>query len=332
MNDTFPTVSVIIPVHNGVRTLPHCLDALLAGVGGVPEILVVDDASTDTTPEIADRYPVRLVRLEENRGPAYARNRGAEAATGRILFFIDSDVKVRPDTVRSVAEFFRDHSAISALMGSYDSEPEAPGFFSQYRNLMHHFVHQHARKEAVTFWCGCGAVRRDVFEALGGFNESFGRPSIEDIELGVRMALAGYQIRLLKTLQVKHLKRWGFLEIIRTDVRDRAIPWTLLIFSGYLHGGGLNLQRRYQLSAVAVCLGFASLVSSPFVHPRLLIVSGLCVVLFLVLNRELHRFFRQGRGLMFSFKALPMVALYYLYSSVAFGIGAFLHFTGRRLT
>ena len=57
---------------------------------------------------------------------------------------------------------------------------------SQYRNLLHHFVHQHGHAEASTFWAGCGAIRRAAFDAVGGFDAArFPRPSIEDIELGL---------------------------------------------------------------------------------------------------------------------------------------------------
>ena len=240
-------------------------------------------------------------------------------------------MEVRPDTVRRVAEFFRDDPDLSALIGSYDSKPAERDFFSQFRNLLHHAVHQHGREEAETFWSGCGAVRKAVFHSMKGFNESFARPSIEDIELGARMVTAGHRIRLVKHLQVKHLKRWSLAGIIRTDVRDRAIPWTMLILSGYRRGGGLNLQLRYRLSAAAAFLVLALLVGAAAWHAGLLAAAALFSCWFLYLNRDLFRLFRRCRGPLFAQLTVPMLMCYYVYSSVAFGVGLLLHASGRRL-
>jgi glycosyltransferase involved in cell wall biosynthesis len=108
---------------------------------------------------VAERFGCRVIRSEKSRGPAAARNRGAREARGEILFFIDADVCVAPDSLERVAENFAEDPALDALMGSYDDSPGSPDFLSQYKNLMHHFVHQAGRETASTFWSGCGAIR-----------------------------------------------------------------------------------------------------------------------------------------------------------------------------
>ncbi len=324
------TVSVVIPVHNGRETIRPCLEALTASEGGPVEVVVVDDASTDETTALVEQYPVRLLRLKSTCGPACARNRGAALATGRILLFIDADVEVRPDTVRRVAEQFLDHPEMVALFGSYDDDPAERDFFSQYRNLLHHAVHQQGWEEAETYWSGCGAVRKDIFLTMGGFSESYGRPSIEDIELGARMISAGHRICLVKDLQVKHLKRWSLVEIIRTDMCSRAIPWTRLILSGYYRGGGLNLQLRYCLSAAAVGLALAALGGAVFWHPGMIAAAIVFICWFVHLNRNLLLTFHRCRGPLFALFTVPMLLLYYFYSSVAFGVGVIMHFIGRK--
>jgi len=326
-----PPVSVVIPVHNGRETIGPCLAALMASDGGPPEVLVVDDGSTDDTTSIIDRYPVRLLYLNSRGGPAHARNRGAELATGTILLFIDADVVVRPDTVRRVVEQFEQDPTVAALLGSYDDNPAARSFFSQYRNLLHHAVHQQGRENADTFWSGCGAVRRDVFLTMGGFSEAFHRPAIEDIELGARMVCAGHRIRLVKDLQVQHLKRWSLMEIIRTDIRDRAIPWSMLILSGYRRGGGLNLQLRYRLSAAVAGLALLAVAGSLVWHSGLMVAVIVLFVWFVYLNRGILRIFHRCRGTVFTLSAIPMLLLYYFYSSAAFGVGVLMHIAGRRL-
>jgi len=152
---------------------------------------VVDDGSTDHTVKVATEYGVQVVRLERNCGPATARNLGAEVAQGEYLLFIDADVGVHPETLGAVVDSLARDPTIAAVFGSYDSEPGASNFLSQYRNLFHHFVHQEGRAEASTFWAGCGAIRRSVFAAIEGFDPRFTRPSIEDIEMGSRLRKAG---------------------------------------------------------------------------------------------------------------------------------------------
>src|SRR5262245_32491625 len=93
--EPLPSVSVIIPVYNGAAFLRLCLEAVAATDLHSYECIVVDDGSTDGSRTIAADFPmpVRIVDVSEGpRGPAYARNRGAEIARGEILFFIDADV------------------------------------------------------------------------------------------------------------------------------------------------------------------------------------------------------------------------------------------------
>jgi glycosyltransferase involved in cell wall biosynthesis len=129
---------------------------------------VVDDSSTDDTGEIAAQYASRVLKLTGGPwGPAYAHNRGAEVASGDVVFFVDADVVIRPDTVSKVAETFAQNPEVDAMFGSYNDSPQAGAFSSQFKNLFHHFVHQQGRQQAVTFWSGCGAIRRDVFLEAG---------------------------------------------------------------------------------------------------------------------------------------------------------------------
>ena len=181
-----PVISIIIPVYNSADHLRRCLAALRASDYPHYECLVVDDGSTDESATVAAQLDARVLTLPGGPyGPAHARNEAAKAAEGDILFFIDADVVIHSDMLRKVAQAFEGDPSIAAVFGSYDTQPAENNFVSQYKNLFHHFVHQHANREATTFWTGCGAVRRAVFLALGGFDaQRYRRPSIEDIEFG----------------------------------------------------------------------------------------------------------------------------------------------------
>ncbi len=254
MNEN-PFISVIIPSYNCSQFLHQCLEAVKSSNYVNYEIIVVDDASTDESPKIAQQAGVRVISMDKQSGPGAARNVGAEYAKGDIYFFIDSDVVVNPDSMSCVVSNFIKNPGVGALFGSYDSQPSATNFCSQYKNLFHHFIHQTSQDEANTFWAGCGAIRKEVFHKVGGFDTNhYTRPSIEDVELGLRISKIGYKILIVKSLQVKHLKRWGFWSLLYTDIFCRAIPWAHLIFESQEMPKGLNFQKSHLVSSLCVGL------------------------------------------------------------------------------
>ncbi|MCF6158967.1 MAG: glycosyltransferase family 2 protein [wastewater metagenome] len=242
-----PLVSVIIPSYNCSQFLPQCLNAIKSSDYSPYEIIVVDDASTDDSPKIACGAGVNVIHMDKQSGPGAARNAGAQHANGEIYFFVDSDVVINKNSIRCMVSKFTEHPEVGAMFGSYDKQPSAPNFLSQYKNLFHHFIHQTSYNEANIFWAGCGAVRKEVFREVGGFNTvQYTKPSIEDVELGLRISRIskqGYRILLIKELQVKHLKRWGVYSLLYTDIFCRAIPWTNLILTSQKMPKGLNLKK-----------------------------------------------------------------------------------------
>jgi hypothetical protein len=245
-------ISVIIPVYNAGEYLGQCLDVLTAACGIGHEVIVVDDGSTDDSQQIVAGYAVKALSTGGRRGPAFARNLGAKAAQGDILLFLDSDVCAQSDTLQTVHDAFDSDPELDALIGTYDNEPQSPDFLSQYRNLMHAWTHQTGMRKASTFWSGCGAIRRTLFLEHAGFSESYQRPAIEDIELGYRLVRANCKLILDRSLQVRHLKRWTFWGLVRTDIFDRGIPWTELILRDRRMPNDLNLQLSQRVSVALV--------------------------------------------------------------------------------
>lgn len=334
------SISVVIPVHRGGPEFRRCIDAILRSSRRPEEFIVVADGPTDGAWEMAGDSGATTVLNPVALGPAVARNQGAREAHGDVLFFVDADVEIRADTIERVAAFFEQHEDVDALIGSYDDSPSETGLISSYRNLLHHFTHQTALPEASSFWGACGAIRRTVFLDSGGFSEEFGQPSIEDIELGYRLRDAGYRIRLDPTLQVKHLKKWTPMLMVRTDFFQRALPWTELILSRTTKERDLNLSisNRYSVALVATAVllvaawAIATALSPTGAVPHG-VMSAVIVSefgLFLALNARFYRFLVRTRGILFMLACLPWHVLFYAYSGLAYGIGIVRHGLDRK--
>jgi glycosyltransferase involved in cell wall biosynthesis len=315
-----PDISVIIPVRDGGSKFRRCLSTLAAVLPSSAEMIVVADGDKDDSWRVGEEFGAKVLRIPQPQGPARARNLGAQAAQGDILLFVDADVAIPPDAFRQIEAAFSKDSQLAAFFGSYDDEPAETNFLSQYKNLSHHYVHQRSREEASTFWAGCGAIRRQIFMELGGFNESYRKPCIEDIELGYRLKKAGYHIRLSKSLQVKHLKRWGIISLTKSDFFDRALPWTELILRDRQFVNDLNLRFSSRLSVMLTYGSLLALIGCLW-WPGLFAVACVLILSLLIINIPVYRFFLQKRGLWFMIRTLPWHGFYYFYSGLAFAIG-----------
>lgn len=318
-----PTLSIVIPVHNGGESFRRCLTSLECFAAVATEIIIVVDGGTDASYELAQSFSqtvnAQVIKVPQG-GPARARNLGAYAAHGDLLFFIDADVMLASDTLEQVLAKFCANPKIAALIGSYDDAPGASNFLSQYKNLFHHYTHQTGSEEASTFWGACGAVRREVFLEVGGFDEAYRYPSIEDIELGYRLKRSGYSICLCKQVQVKHLKRWEPFNLLRAEIFYRALPWTELLWRDRQFVNDLNLQTSSRLSIILVYSLLLALVAA-FWWIGALGMAGIISLALLMLNLPVYQFFLNKQGLIFTLKVVPWHWFYYCYGGFAFAIG-----------
>lgn len=303
------------------NSLRACLESLLRMAPRPAEILLVSDGRLVTLPETVDASRITPLSTGKPSGPGIARNLGAAQASGDILLFIDSDIQVPESLVADVQRQFREHPEVSALFGSYDNRPSQPNFLSQYRNLLHHYVHQVGNESAYTFWSGCGAIRRTVFQEIGGFDgHKYPKPAIEDIELGYRLRKAGHSIRLCKGLQVKHLKKWEVGSMLRADFFYRALPWTRLLLEEQELVNDLNLKQSDRLSVALVFLMIISAGLALWI-PLLAAFFIFSLLLFLFLNKQLYRFFYRVRGVGFALRVIPWHLVFYGLSGLAFAAG-----------
>jgi glycosyltransferase involved in cell wall biosynthesis len=310
--------TVIVPFHRDVAMLRRVLEPFRRR-SATTELLIAVDGAIEEWQPLAREFGTAHVAWPIACGPAVARNRAASVARGTYLLFVDADVVAEPGVVARVERFFEDHPEAVAVFGAYDDAPEAPGFISQYRNLQHRYVHVSGRGNARTFWAGIGAVRTEVFRAVGGYDERFRRPSVEDIDLGYRITGAGGRIVIDPGLNGKHLKRWTWRSSVVSDVRDRGVPWTQLI---QRYGLSPDLNLAWGLRASVVCAYFAVLLAvvSPWAAWArwLLPVPG---VLLLVFNRQYYGYFLRTRGFGFAAGAVVAHFVHHLCNGVSYVAG-----------
>ncbi|MEO1583148.1 MAG: glycosyltransferase [Planctomycetota bacterium] len=329
------SVTVVVPAYNAAGTLDACIEAILASDAEIAEVIIADDGSTDGSAKRA-ASPHELVRVlrvgDAPGGPANARNLAAKSASGDVLVFVDADVRVHPDAVGLLAGAIDDASespiegGVAASFGSYDDNPPDSRASSIYANLRHHYVHQMAPAEGGTFWSGLGAFRRDTFLELGGFDLSFEKPSIEDVELGARLRASGGRIRIVHGAQGTHLKAWPLLNLWKTDIFARALPWAKLSVDHPELLSSLNAGAKEKVAALCVGVWLAMLVSLPIAVPMVgwvapMLVLAVCSGVWSLINTRLLALLAKRGGARALWIGAALHAVYYLYSAAAYVLG-----------
>ncbi len=350
-----PYISVVIPVKDGGNAFEKCLRGLKTSDYNNYELIVVNDTSSDNSEKVAVNYGARVFHtadfpfkhkpdfpFQNNLGPAGARNIGVKHAKGEIIYFIDGDVVPKRDNLDRIAKLFTENKDIAAVFGTYDDSPGCTNLIGQYRNLLHSYIHQISSNEAETFWTGCGAIRKEVFTKLNGFDlKTFRLPSVEDIDLGYRLKDAGYRVYLDKKFQVKHLKEWTFKSMLKADVFQRAIPWSRIMFKRKRLPYDLNIQTHHRISGALTLITFAllSLLIGYYIFKAghyiifgaissndiSIVVTVLSVALVLTanvifLNYKFYWFLFQSKDFWFMVKCIPLHFFYYLYSTVTYAV------------
>ncbi len=216
-----PMFSVVIPTHNRKHLLRRCLRAVLAQDYPHYEVIVVDDGSTDGTGEMVLReFPsVRYIRQEVSRGPAAARNRGIEAASGEIIAFTDDDCLVPESWLHSHRQYYED-PRVGGVGGLQITA--SPNFVEQFQISHYLDIYTQFRRvshptEARGFGTNNLSVRKEVFDRAGLFDEAFITGSDPEF---VRRALAvGYIFIQDPNLRVEHLRVDTWRSYLRTRFR-----------------------------------------------------------------------------------------------------------------
>jgi GT2 family glycosyltransferase len=321
--------SICIPVRNDPENLKRCVAGFQKQDLSDCEIIVCDDGSSPpiSADELAESGVRFTLIMQRGQGPSVARNHLASVARGIYLFFIDADTVPESHMLERARKIVAAQPTLDVFYGSYDEEPADGTLVSSYKNLLHHHTHQHsadAGQQVTTFWCGCGVIRRELYLMFGGLSEFYDKPSIEDIELGVRLSASGIGIRIIPELQVKHMKRWTFTNWLYTDMFRRGIPWMRLMRATNDWTSQLNFSWVQRIGALSATLLTACILLAP-VSPRVFGAVGLfALVVFLIPNMAFIRLVRRKRGLAASVAVVPLHIIYSL-TCVISAAAAFLY-------
>jgi glycosyltransferase involved in cell wall biosynthesis len=210
-----PTISLIIPAYNEEAYLPACLDAVMANVaGGLHEIIVVDNNSTDGTRDVVARYPAVRTVFEGNKGITRARQAGFRAATGDIIAYVDADTRPPAGWVDQIRAQFAARPGLACLSGPY-SFYDLSGLRNALSAAWFVAARPMYRLTGYMLVGGNFAIRRDVLDKMGGFDatiEFYG----EDVDIAKRARAHGkvlFSPRFVMPTSGRRMQQQGFVRI-----------------------------------------------------------------------------------------------------------------------
>ncbi len=267
MANTNNRVSVIIPCFNCRRTLRLAIDSLRNQSVPVLEIIIVDDG---LSPAVEDIEGVKIIRISENKGVAFARNLGVKQAEGEIIVFVDADVVLDKNFIRNI--LFAYGPETSGVGGRLDDDGSY--LIGRWRNiyLRQNFGDSVWERLPMLSGAVC-SYRREVLIAAGGFDEGF-LTNAEDVEIGIRLNQQSRILKYTPLAKARHLRRdsfpslvknmfkwyyWGYKAQLKHNLISRGKAGNLLKSLILECRSDLLddiLQRRNPVFAVLTCLNY----------------------------------------------------------------------------
>jgi hypothetical protein len=324
MTRDIPLLSVVVTVQDRAAALEAALEALVAS--DLPrsrwELIVVDDASADESSLVAARHADAVVRLTgPRRGPAYARNRGAEIARAAWIAFVSTDVRVRPDSLRLLVSGFTAHpevAGISAVCGARQSASLA----TRYRSGRTRFTDERMREDALAFSPEFGAIRRGPFVHAGMWDEwQAHRPRSEGAEFGARLRALGYRLVVDHAVEAEHAHEWSAVSVLAADLRDPGLQLRGAASPPRPRDGRRVRHRPVRdvitvaLLAMTMAIAIVAVASDSSVF---LGVAGVALLLTLLMDATFYMVLCRRQGIGFALSVVPL----HLASSLAGGVAA----------
>lgn len=301
-------ISVIIPTYND-PLIQNCLDSLFRSEGVDFEVIVIDDGSTTVdTKKITDKYPkCRTFIFTENKGPAVARNFGTQKANGDIVFFIDSDAQVYPDTLEKICNRFEKDSSLQGLSIVWSDEPVKNNFFNKYKAIEGNYLLNHLVTKC--FGSNGSAIYKDIFLNESGFDENFKTAHAEDFCFGIKLFSKNYNIELDRDILMKNSYLDNFFFQGFKKYCQRAFLRAMVLFQTKNKAETSYNSKIFKKLYLLSGLIFLLLVLS-FMYKFLIWLALIFYIIFFCLIRDLYFKFYKKYGFIFFVRS---VILHYFY-------------------
>ncbi|TDC78671.1 glycosyltransferase family 2 protein [Micromonospora sp. KC606] len=291
---TNPLVSVIIPNYNYGNSIGQCIDAAVGQTYQPLEVIVVDDHSTDDSLAKARQRDVTVLQTPRNSGVAVARNTGAAAARGEILFFVDSDVALRPDAVEKAVAELTTHPEYGAVCGIYEEEPLIRDSIVEECRVLQAYCWRMASLGEVSFlFSSLTAVPRRVFDEVGPFNPRLRQT--EEVDYGERMS-ARYQIMVTDQVRGWHDDDDRLFPLLRKLFRRARLRVPLFARRRRFAKGFESPARSF---GTVAALGVLASLPLAALHPAWLLLTAVLFGVSLSADAEMYRHVRRSRGTSF---------------------------------
>ncbi len=310
-------ISVVIPAHNAATHLGRCLEAVHANDLTAVEIVVVDDASSDSTPQIAGESGCRLIRLDRQVGPAGARNQGAREALNPYLLFLDSDVVLPLGSIsfiRETLELYSHRPDVSGVLGQYSETTPTAGFVTNFKNLTTCHLYNITDTQSPYLHTPIFCVRKDVLESAGGFDSRLWRA--EDFRLGVVLGSRGYRFIIDRRIKALHLKEYSLAGALKEDWLRIKDLQSVKLEPGE-RAFALRAHRWSRLVSVSLPGAAALALALSGLRIEFAFVAALLAGLFLALNARFLLFCRRKKGIFFAVQSAVFLFVEMLWAEIA---------------
>jgi len=304
-------LSVVIPNRNGSSTIGLCLESVFRQSFPGYEVIVVDDASDDGSAEVIEGFPCTLIRLEKHSGASRARNRGAGAARGPLIFFTDADCLLEPDTLTRVYNALKERGAGFVIGGTYTELSPDRGFFSDFQSAFINYSETRHPQTPDYIPTHAMALHKETFSLIGGFREDF-LPILEDVEFSHRARTKGCSLIMQPDTKVRHIFDYNLVSSFRNALK-KSFYWSIYSLKrrDFLRDSG-TASHELKSNVLFFVLSIMVLIAGIVLGTSMLFV--LVPVFFAVncfLSRDLVRAFYQAGGIFFALKSVLYYTLLY---------------------
>jgi len=301
-----PEISVIVPVYNGEKTIDKCIKSILKSSFKNFEIIAINDNSIDNSLKILKKFSIKIFNVDFDSA-SKVRNFGAKKAKAKILVFVDQDVVIKKDTLKKFYEILKRNPGVSAVIATPDKNRKYKTFLGEYENLYLNYSFTRHGKETSNLHSSTFAIRKSVFQKVGGFNEKIKGVEQEDRELGERLVRNGFRIWFLKHVKVVHLKEYNLKSFVKTRI-NRGRGYIKNVFKYKIVKDHIPFGLKF---------GVPLLYFTIFLIPFNYFLSIALTAFFAFINFDFFKFLYKERGITFAIKALFIL----IFDMIITGVG-----------